>query len=79
MQNFPKQLKPLFWEFDIKQLSIKLHSDFIIERILEKGSIQSLKWVFNTFTNDKISCVVKSSSNLSPKTKTFWNFYFNYA
>lgn len=38
--QIPSKFYPLFWDVDIDKLSMKEHSRFIIERILEKGRFE---------------------------------------
>ena len=65
-------VKYLFWDVDIKSLT-ETHEGFVIERILEKGRMEDIVWLFSNFAKDTIKNVIKSSQNLSSKTVQFWN------
>jgi hypothetical protein len=50
VQNFsnislPEQLRALFLDVTFEDLSWDLHHDFIAARILERGSLQDIKWL----------------------------------
>lgn len=77
--SYPKFLKSLFWEFDLSELDIKNHRYFIVERILEKGKIDSIKWLFENFSMAEIRNVIESSRNLTSRTRNFWFEYLKYA
>ncbi len=79
MQNFPKYVKQLFWEFDSSQLLPQKDAEFIIERVLEKGNFKSIKWLFDKYPSSLIHKVVEFSPNLSQNTLSFWSLFFNYA
>lgn len=71
--NMNNALKNLFWDVDIKQLDPKKHANFLITRIAEKGGVKSVDWLKKTFGKSKIRQVVKSSKNVSAKTKNYWS------
>ena len=71
--KIPQKLKTLFWEYDFKILNPDRHRRFIIERILEKGSLSSIRWLFDVYSRNEIENVIMTSNNLSKKTVDFWN------
>jgi len=62
----------LFWDTDPKNIKIKKHANYVIERILELGNDSEVRWLFQTYRPAKIRQVAKSSRVLSPKTKNLW-------
>lgn len=68
----PKFLQKYFWEYEISSLGLEVHKKFIIERILEKGNWRAVKWILKSYGKDTILSVVKSSDNISDKTRNFW-------
>lgn len=77
MQKFlPKKFKTFFWDFDTKNLDIIKHKSFIIERILEKGRMEHIKWVFKIYRKKDIKKVTQTSNNICNETKNFWNKFF---
>jgi len=74
--DIPGYIKTYLWDVDITTLSAKSHAKFIIERVLEYGDVQSLKWLMENFTKDQIIDVLKTSKRLSPKTGNFFAFYY---
>lgn len=77
--SYPKFLKSLFWEFDLNELHIDSHKYFIVERILEKGKIDAIRWLFETYSITDIKNVIESSKNLTSRTRSFWFEYLKYA
>lgn len=70
-------LKPIFWDIDVEKLDTKKHSRYVIERILEYGNLDQVRFMFKTYSKEKIIKVVKTSRQFSKKTANFWAFYYN--
>lgn len=73
--SVPEFLVPLFWDVD-KGIDTDEYWFFVIERVLEYGNMQSLNWLFASYTKEQIKQVVSESSGLSQKTASCWRNYF---
>ena len=62
----------LFWDTDIKKIKIKKNAKYIIERILDFGNDQEVRWMNRRYSKSQIKKVVKTSRVLRPKTKNLW-------
>lgn len=54
------QKKSLFWDIEPVSLSAESHWFFIIERILEFGDIDDLRWMKKNFTPEQIKRTVEN-------------------
>lgn len=70
-------LKPIFWDLDATGLDIQENSRQIIERVLEWGDFQQVRWMLKTYPKDQIIEAVKLSRQLSKKSANFWATYYN--
>ena len=77
MKGLPTFLKKYFWDVDFSKLQKNSHSQFIIERILEYGDENSVRWLRNNFDSREIKEVLYNSKNISPKSANFWQLIFN--
>jgi len=77
IKDFLSVNNSLFWDVDINTLTFPLHDDFVIERILEKGDLESVKSLIDIFGIKKIKNTVKNTSNISNKTALFWSKILN--
>ena len=79
-QNLPQQEPPmnttLFWDIDKNKLDFEKHKRFIIERILQYGLPNDIKWLLNKYAEKDIIKVVKQSKNIDKKTANFWAIHF---
>ena len=71
----PQYVQKLFWEYSISSIDMLFHKQFVIERVLEKGTFKAVKWLFTTYSLEDIKQSL-SSLNISPTTRGFWNTYF---
>ena len=69
--------KNIFWDIDPAKLSLESHKTFIIERVLERGTAESLSALFESYSKDEVCAVIKSSSRLSRRTANFWKIYLD--
>jgi hypothetical protein len=72
----PGNLHKFFWEHPDDTLDEDVHGFFIIERILEHGDDEAIRWVFHRYGHAGIQEVIQSSRRLSAKTTNFWRNYF---
>lgn len=62
----------LFWDVDPKTIDTKKHAKYIIERILDFGNDEEVKWLWNTYSHNLIRAVVKKSRVLHVQTRSLW-------
>ncbi len=70
----PRNLRPLFWEYDFKELTWKNDRDLIISRILASGGWKHILWL-RTKTDDrrlKTWIMKRQGRGLSNRQIRFW-------
>lgn len=72
----PDEIRPFFWDVDIKNLDLNDHQKYIIERLLNEGDHRAVKWLFQTFSLKQIKNVVLQSRGLSLQTALCWQNFF---
>jgi len=75
--KIPSRFKKYFWDCDFEELDIDVYPEYISERILNFGDLDSLKWLLARINKDFLMTLVASSRNLNKKTKNFWNCMLN--
>ena len=66
--------KSLFW--DTKKINIKENESFVIDRILNYGDIEDLRWAIDFYGEEKIKNNIKNSRSLDAKSLNFWINFF---
>lgn len=67
----------LFWDVDPKTIDTKKHAKYIIERVLDFGNDDEVRWVWKTYSKPMLRKVVATSRCLHPKSKSLWTLLLN--
>lgn len=63
----------LFWDVDPKEIDVKKNARYIIERVLEFGEPNEVRWVFKTYSPRKIKQVLSLPRvQVNEKSKALW-------
>lgn len=76
-KKIPVRFKKYFWDCDFMLLNFEEYDFFIIERIINFGNMDSLKWLLSMVDYKKIKIVVEKSRNLNRKTRNYWKTVFD--
>ena len=72
INNIPEEFIKYFWEYDVNKINLSKNHDLIIERILNYGNIESIKWLFSIYKIEIIKEILSDNKRLLPKTKNYW-------
>ncbi len=76
VSTVPGRFRSLFWDTNLKNVHIKRNSRYIIERILEMGSLDAVTWMQRAYTVRHILDVLATSRSLGKKSIHFWEVWF---
>ena len=62
----------LFWDVDPTTIDAKRHARYIIERILDFGTDEEVRWMYKTYSHSLIRDIVEHSRALQAPTKRLW-------
>ena len=63
----------LFWDVNPDKIDPKKNAQYIIERILDLGRDEEVRWMWNFYDRKFLKKVVEKSRSLRPRTKNLWN------
>ena len=67
------KLRPaLFWDTDPDRINLKENARYVIERVLDFGTDEEVRWLWNFYDKTLIKEVVAASRALRPDTKALW-------
>ena len=72
----PAFLEKYFWDSDISKADVKENAPYIIERILEYGDMDAVRWMMGAYARESLIEVLKHSRSLSRKGAHFWALFF---
>ena len=63
----------LFWDVDPDTIDEKKHARYVIERILDFGTDEEVRWLFKRYPREKIAGVLKlPRGQVDPKSRALW-------
>lgn len=73
----PHHLRALFWDVDPDGLDPTAYPVYTIERVLEHGNDDAIKWLRSTFSEAQIRDVLLTDPRLTPRSANFWALIFD--
>jgi len=72
--KLPVALHPLFWDCRPESIDSDAHAPLVLERVLEYGSLHSVRWALDAYGPDRIRgfLCTRGARTLSRKTLSFW-------
>jgi len=64
-----------FWDCDPAGIDLRAHRRFIIERVMEYGDDEAVRWLLRTYTHEELAEALRESRALSAKTVSCWRNY----
>ena len=68
----PEKFRKFFWDVDYDDLSMEKYPAFIAERLMNFGDLNGIRWLLAEVDLNFIRSIIKSSRNLNPKTRNYW-------
>ena len=63
----------LFWDTNPEWIDIKKNARYVIERILDFGRPDEVRWLFKTYSKEEIKRVMNlPRSQVTDKSKSLW-------
>ncbi len=69
---YMKFRQALFWDTNPRKIDIKKNAQYIIERVLDLGRDNEVRWLWKTYDKKILRRTVKHSRSLRERTKTLW-------
>lgn len=68
----PQHLRALFWDTNLDSFNPTTFPQYTIARVLEYGDDKAVAWLKETFSEARISEVVRTERRLSRRSANFW-------
>ena len=62
----------LFWDTNPESIDLNKNAQYVIERIVDFGRDDEVKWLWNFYDKSLMREVVSKSRCLRPETKALW-------
>lgn len=71
------KFQSLFPSSSVQNLDIQRDKGYIIQTLLKNSTLNGWKWMVETYSNEDISAVLKTSKLLTPKDAYFWSYFLH--
>lgn len=75
--SLPLEFQSFFWDIDAAKLDPSKHAPYVINRLLDKGNVEAVRWVRQSFPEELIIETVKTRRDFSPWTAVFWARFYD--
>lgn len=75
--SIPKEFYSLFWDVDVEKLDPSQKPFFVIQRMIDRGNTNSVKWVRKSFSDLQITDTFKKIRDFSPRVGNYWQMVLN--
>ena len=77
--HIPDSLAPFFQEYDLSSLEVQRSAHTIIERVLQFGNREEIRWLFSVYPRQQITDWVQQwgSYALPEPHLTFWKLFLD--
>lgn len=74
MPELTPNLLKYFWDCDKSKLEFNLHKSYILNRLMQYGNIEAIKWILNNYKREYVQNYLekKGKSALDRKSFLFW-------
>ncbi len=64
----------LFWDVDPKNIDLEKNARYVIERVLDFGRGEEVRWMFKQYPRERIAEVLRlPRSQVDPKSRALWD------
>jgi hypothetical protein len=76
IQPIPAAVKKYFWGDNLSDLSWSKHKKYIVQTLLERGNVSSLRWLFQNISREEVKKMLPTL-RLPKKSNNFWGLYLS--
>ena len=75
--KIPPSLYQFFWDVDAKKLDPSQKPYFVIQRLLDKGDVEAVRWVRENFSVNEISQTFYQIRDFQARVGDFWSEFLH--
>jgi hypothetical protein len=73
MQPLPEAVRILLWEVEADTVDLERHRDYVMERVMARGSWEAMRWLRRAYSREQIAdFVTRKGKELAPRDEAYW-------
>ena len=70
----PDDVERLFWDVDPKLIDLAVHRDYVLERVMTRGTWAAMTWLRRTYSREELADFIeRRSDRLTPRDLAYWS------
>lgn len=71
--RWPADVERLFWDVDPDTVDLRAHADYVMERVMTRGTLEGMRWLRATYAQDELADFLqRKGEHLSPRDRAYW-------
>lgn len=72
--SLPNEVTVLLWDVDPSNVDLRVHGDYVIERVMSRGGWDAMRWLRRTYPDATLADFVKRKGEtaLAPRERAYW-------
>ena len=72
-QSWPVSVERLLWDVDPAAVDLEAHSEFVMERVMSRGTLEAMRWLRSTYSVERLADFLRRrGERLSPRDRAYW-------
>ncbi|HEX7671443.1 MAG TPA: hypothetical protein VF395_17740 [Polyangiaceae bacterium] len=74
MAAVPDEVARLFWDVDPASVDLDRHRDYVMERIMDRGTWEAMRWLRRTYPREALADFLlrKGKRLIAPRERAYW-------
>jgi hypothetical protein len=70
----PREVSDLFWDVDPDDIELRLHGDYVMERVMARGGWTAMVWLRRSYGREALADFLqRKASRLAPRERAYWS------
>ncbi len=71
--TLPDDVARLFWDVDPATVDLDSHADYVMERIMSRGTFDAMRWLRVTYDTERLAdFLTRKAARLAPRDRAYW-------
>ncbi len=72
--SVPDAFRSLFWDVDLTAIRLPEHTDYVVERVMSRGTWSAMCWLRAAFDEPTLRGVLaRRGDRLAPRERAYWS------
>lgn len=69
----PECVRRLFWDVDPDTVELGLHADYVMERVMGRGTWEAMRWLKTTYSTEQFADFLRRKGDrLTARDRAYW-------